>query len=47
MLEGQGKAVKQLRGIYIYKNKMVILCLFLFNNDVDLKNNTRNHGKPV
>ena len=34
---GQGEAVKKLRGIQICEKKIVVLCLLLFNNDVDQK----------
>jgi len=44
---GQGGTVKQLRAIGTYKKtkKRYQLCLFLFINNVDLKDNNRNYRK--
>jgi len=32
--------------IYLKKQKIVKICLFLFSNNVDLKNNNRNYRNP-
>ena len=40
-----GKAIKLLRAMETYKRNSYQLCLFLFINNVDLKNNNRNYRK--
>jgi len=44
---GQGGAIKKLRTIKIYKkqNNRKSICLLLFSNNVDIKNNNRNYKK--
>jgi len=41
----EGRVIKQLRAMETYKTSRCQLCLFLFINSVDLKNNNRNDRK--